>query len=91
MTKNSICLCPDVSHPSQGVTKVSSTLLTYVNEIKQAPEATTGSSPHVAEASGAFPLFNSCLVANSNHHNRKQRHFSIFPQEGFTHVNPIVE
>lgn len=56
MTKNSICLCPDESHPSQGVTKASSTLLTYVNEIKQAPEATTGSSPHVAEASGAFPI-----------------------------------
>lgn len=35
-----------------------------------------------------FPLFNSRLVANSKHQNRMQRRFSIFPREGFTHVNP---
>lgn len=48
MTKKSVCLCPDMFHPSWGVTKASSTLLTYVNEIKQTLETTTGSSPHVS-------------------------------------------
>lgn len=48
MTKKSVCLRPDASHPSWGVTKASSTLLTYVNEIKQTLEATAGSSPHVS-------------------------------------------
>lgn len=48
MTKESVCLCPDLFHPSQGVTKASSPLLTYVNEIKQTLEMTTESSPHVS-------------------------------------------